>query len=238
MRSKLGNVFLFIYAIIAITVTFLLLSYNQYMCSEVGGYTLYIVKDESLEPDYVEGDLLLIKQSTDAGVEVDDKILLYQNISSSEFKIKNATLVEKVPQGKRVTYFLEDGYQFDSSYLIGKTENVKVFHHLGTVLSILESRWGYLFCIVIVTLFLFLQELYELFIEIKYGDNLDDDDNEPNQKENVKNVRTKTSTSKNTETRTATPRKSSASKTSTTKATTSKSTTSKSTTSTKRVKGN
>ena len=38
-----------------------------------------------------------------------------------------------------------------------------------SVLSILESKWGYLFCIVIVSLLLFLQEVFDLIIEIKYG---------------------------------------------------------------------
>ena len=50
---------------------------------------------------------------------------------------------------------------------MGTDEDLIVYHNLGTVLSILTSRWGYLFCIVVVTLLLFLEELYELFMEIK-----------------------------------------------------------------------
>ena len=33
----------------------------------------------------------------------------------------------------------------------------------------LESKWGYLFCVVIVSLLLFLQEVFDLTMEIKYG---------------------------------------------------------------------
>ena len=192
MRSVLGNFFLVIYAILAITITILLLSYNEYMCSEIGGYTLYIVNDDTLEPDYKEGSLLLIKQRGDASVEVGDQILLYQNISKSQYLVKNSTLAEKVPYGRHVTYILDDGYQFDSSYLIGKTDETIAINGLGTILSILESKWGYLLCIVIVTLFLFLQELYELFMEVKYGN--DSDEEEEKTKTTKKKTVSKSST--------------------------------------------
>ncbi len=192
MRSTLGNIFLVIYAILAITITILLLSYNEYLCSEIGGYTLYIVQDESLEPDYKRGDLLLIKSTSDPSVEIGDKLLVYQNISSSEYRVVNSTLEEKVVQGRRVTYLMSEGYQFDSSYVIGKTENTIAIPYIGTILRLLESRWGYLFCIVIVTLFLFLQELYELFIELKYGNDEDDDnDSKPSKSKTTSSKKAK-----------------------------------------------
>ena len=49
MKKFLGTVLFGIYVIIAIAITVLLLSYNDYNCSELGGYTLYIVKDDALE---------------------------------------------------------------------------------------------------------------------------------------------------------------------------------------------
>ena len=63
MKKILGTIFLVIYAIIAITTTILLLSYNEYNCSVLGNYTLYIVKDDGLEPNNNEGDLLKIKKT-------------------------------------------------------------------------------------------------------------------------------------------------------------------------------
>ena len=63
MKKVLGTIFFVIYAIIAIAVTVLLLSYNDYNCSELGNYTLYIVKDDSLEPNYKKGDLLIIDRN-------------------------------------------------------------------------------------------------------------------------------------------------------------------------------
>mgnify|MGYP003297297348 CR=1 FL=1 len=60
MKKFLGSILFIVYVVIVITVTILLLSYNEYMCSEINGYTLYIVTDESLEPNYVKGDLIAI----------------------------------------------------------------------------------------------------------------------------------------------------------------------------------
>lgn len=173
MKKVLGTIFIVIYSIIAITVTILLLSYNEYMCSEINGYTLYIVKDDTLEPDFVKGDLLIIKDTDPEKIEVGDKLFLYQNITNNEYRVRYGTLTAQSGYGPRTVYDIDNEFQFDSSYLIGSEEGMMVYHHLGTVLSILTSRWGYLFCIVIVTLLLFLEELYELFMEIKYGNESD-----------------------------------------------------------------
>ena len=146
----------------------MLLSYNEYLCSEINGYTFYIVKDDSLEPRFVKGDLLIINQSSTKNINVGEKIFLYQNVSSNEYYVKYGEVTNIEEQANRIVYTIDNQYQYDSSYLIGKEEGSYFFNKIGTILGILESRWGYLFCIVIVTLLLFLEELYELCMEIKY----------------------------------------------------------------------
>lgn len=172
MKKILGSILFIIYVAIVITVTVLLLSYNEYLCSEINGYTLYIVRDDSLEPDYVKGDLLVIKQASTRNINVGDHLYFYQNITNNEYYITHGELTDIVEQRGRTVYTIDGKYQFDSSYLIGKEEGSKVFHNLGTILGILESRWGYLFFVVIITLLLFLEELYELYMEIKYGNEI------------------------------------------------------------------
>ncbi len=172
MKKILGSILFVIYVIIVITVTVLLLSYNEYLCSEINGYTVYIVKDDMLEPNYVKGDLLIIKHASDKNIEVGEKLYFYQNVTSSEYYVKYGELTDKTVQTNRVIYTIDGKYQYDSSYLIGKEDGSYVFHKIGTILSILESRWGYLFFVVIITLLLFLEELYELYMEIKYGNEI------------------------------------------------------------------
>lgn len=169
MKRAVGTILFVIYAIIAILVTVLLLSFNEYNCSQIGGYTVYIVDDDSLEPEYEEGSILLIKETSDKHVQVGDEIFLYKVINSQEYEFVNKTLKEKAQQGRHIVYEVEDGENYDSTYFVGKAEDTIVIKGWGRLLEFLESKWGYLFCIVVVSLLLFLQEVFDLIIEIKYG---------------------------------------------------------------------
>ncbi len=169
MKKVLGGILLVVYSIIAITVTVLLLSYNDYNCSEIGGYTVYIVNDDSLEPEYKQGSVLLVKHTSDKNVQSGDTMFLYKVINSQEYEFVERTLDKKIQQGNHIIYVVEDEENYDNSYFVGKTSDTVVIEGWGYVLSLLESKWGYLFCVVIVSLLLFLQEVFELAMEIKYG---------------------------------------------------------------------
>lgn len=169
MKRVLGSVLFVLYSIIAITVTVLLLSYNEYNCSELGGYTVYIVKDDSMEPRFKQGSILLIRGSSDRNIKKGDDLIFYKVINSQEFQVVNGVLSNKTQQGRHITYTLESGENYADDYLIGKSDNTIVIEGLGVLLSILQSKWGYLFCIVVVSLLLFLQEVFDLIVEIKYG---------------------------------------------------------------------
>lgn len=169
MKRTLGAILFVIYAIIAITVTVLLLSFNEYNCSEIGGYTVYIASDDSLEPEYDEGSILLIKETSDKHVKEGDQLFFYQVINSQEYEFVSRTLEGKTQQGNHILYQVDNGEIYDSSYFVGKTDDTIVIKGWGWLLSLLESKWGYLFCIVIVSLLLFLQEVFDLIIELKYG---------------------------------------------------------------------
>lgn len=184
VKKFLMNVLIVVYAIIAVTVTILLLSYNQYHCSVLGGYTFILVTDEELEPNYNQGDLVLVKETKAKNIAPGDYIFLYRSISTSQFEIKRAqVLLKDTARGEyNASYVLEGGAVIEHKEVIGSEEKAIVVPHLGTILSILESRYGYLFLIVVVSFIAFLYEIYELIMEIKYGDregedeDYDDDD--------------------------------------------------------------
>ena len=169
MKKVLSTILIVLYAIVAITVTVLLLSYNEYRISELGGYTFYIVSDDSLEPEYEKGSLLVIEGTTGKKLEAGDEVFLYVTNSDGEAIVMTDTVVNKAMSGDFITLELEQIGQLDSSYLIGAVNDTKVYPTLGTILGILESKWGYLFLVVIVSLLLFLQEVFELYMELKYG---------------------------------------------------------------------
>lgn len=221
MKRKLGAVLFVIYAIVAITVTVLLLSYNEYNISQLGDYTIYIANNDALEPEYKQGSILLIKETNDKHVQVGDELFLYKVINSQEFEVVTRTLEEKSQQGRHVVYGVNEGETYDTNYFIGKADDTIVIEGpWGTILSILESKWGYLFCIVIVSLLLFLQEVFDLIIEIKYGGKKSGSDG------TAKATKAKKVTAKSAGTVKATARKTTA-KTATRKSSTAKSSTDK-----------
>ena len=202
MRKVLGGILLVVYSIIAITVTVLLLSYNEYNCSEIGGYTVFIVNDDSLEPDYKQGSILLIKGTSDKNVQIGDEMFLYKVINSQEYELVNRTLADKIQQGNHITYVMQDEENYANDYFVGKASDTVVIEGWGYVLGLLESRWGYLFCVVIVSLLLFLQEVFELAMEIKYGKE-DRDGGSENTKEAVNTAKVSTNRATGSVTRTS-----------------------------------
>lgn len=213
MKRTIGAILFVIYSIIAIAVTVLLLSFNDYNCSEIGGYTVYIVKDDALEPQYKQGSILIVKSTSDKNLQVGDELFFYKIINSSEFEFVSRTLEAKKQQGRHTIYDVTEDETYDFTYLIGKAEDAIVIEGpWGTILSILESKWGYLFCIVIVSLLLFLQEVFDLVIEIKYGGT------KGTKAANVSNARKsakKTGTTKKTTAKTATAKTATVAKTAT-----------------------
>lgn len=178
LKKLFTNLLIIAYAAIAITVTILLLSYNEYHCSVVGGNTFILVTDDELEPDFKEGELVIVKETKAKNINPGDEIFLYRRISNSQFEIKYAeVLIKDTSKGEYdVSYVLEGGTVIEHDDVIGSAENIKVIPYLGTILSVLESRYGYLFLIVVVSFIAFLYEIYELIIEIKYGDREEDEE--------------------------------------------------------------
>ena len=50
--------------------------------------------------------------------------------------------------------------------VIGSEDNVKVYSKVGKILSILESRWGFLFLIIFPSVIAFLHEIFEVIVEL------------------------------------------------------------------------
>lgn len=171
MLKSIRNFFIIAYAILAIFVTICLLSYNEFKVSEFGDYTMVIIDTSELEPEFYEGDLVLVDRSEK--IRVGEKVFFY-NTYAKEINISVARITheEKVTKTES-TYTLEGDKALSSSYVIGPAKDVTRIEKVGTILGILESKWGFLFLIVFPSLIAFLYEIAEIFMEIK---NKDDDD--------------------------------------------------------------
>lgn len=231
MKKIIGNLIFIIYAIIAVFVTICLLSFNEYKVSEFGDTSLVIIDNEELEPTFNKGDLVIVDKSK--RIREGDTIFFY-NSSSDVVEVTLATVqnIEKVNDSE-YTYAIDGDRSISSEYVLGNAGDVTKISTVGTVLGVLESKWGFLILIVFPSLLAFIYEITVVFTEIREGkeaedDEEDDDDTkskndikvkekkvieEPLKKESKKNIEKKnTGTKKEASNKTSTSAKKSTSK--------------------------
>lgn len=165
MKRIIWNTCVVIYAIIAIFVTICLLSYNKYKISEFKDISLVIIENRELEPEFNKGDLVIADRSYK--LEKGEKVFFYDT-SNPVVTIKVAEIIDmqEVTQGD-ITYTLEGNLIVKSEEIIGPANKITQISKVGTILGILESKWGFLALIVFPSLIAFLYEISELFSEIK-----------------------------------------------------------------------
>lgn len=165
MKKIIVGILVAIYAIIAIFTTVCLLSFNDYRISEFGTTSLVIISNNELQPEFNKGALVIA--DSDVKIEKGDKVFFYDRsgtgvkISYAEVKdVETSTTNEKA-------YVLEGDYKVPAESIIGSSKSINTINGVGTVLSVLESRWGFLFLIVLPTLIAFLYEIVEVVSEIR-----------------------------------------------------------------------
>ena len=178
--KKIGKILLGIlvvlYAIVAIFLTVCLLNYNDYKITEFGDTSLIIVNDDKLEPTYKKGSLLVVSKENEKDIKVGDNIIFYNTYNNQVSLAVGEVMFKENITNNETTYTVSGNYDISSEYLVGSTNDVKVYPVLGTILGILESRVGFLIFIILPITLAFLYEIYALVIEIINS----------NKKENVK----------------------------------------------------
>ena len=164
MKNTIRNFFIIIYAIIAIFITICLLSYNDYKVTEFGEYSLLIIDNRDLEPQFQKGDLVIADKTHK--IEVGDEIFFY-NTYRARPDISKATVIHKDDMGSNILYTVEGNVLIEEEDVIGKANNVTKISKLGGILGLLESKWGFLILVVFPSLIAFLYEIAELVSELR-----------------------------------------------------------------------
>ena len=153
------------YFTVIIAVTACLLCYNQYKVTEMYDRSFIMIDDNS--DMYQDGDLVLFKKNELNEINKNDVIFFYE-VTNGVPSIKYGTVTEILPVSTdERTFTINNNHDISSDSLIGKTETAKVYPKLGKILTVLESRFGFLLLVILPTLILFLYELYLVIVEIK-----------------------------------------------------------------------
>jgi hypothetical protein len=223
MKKIIYNTLIILYALIAIIVTICLLSFNQYKVSEFDSTTVLIINTNNLkEKGFNKGDLVFV--DTTQKQEPGEDIFFHATSELGKTTIDIQTLKDKQVSAVtgETTYVLENK-EIPSDLAIGPMKNSTRIGKLGTILSILESKWGFLILIVFPSLLAFLYELWEFIANVRAAKDEDDDEEEEeeNEEEVEEVVVEKKKPAKKTTTTTA-KKTTRATKATTTKATTTK----------------
>lgn len=147
MGKKIKGILFSIYLLIALVVTLLLLGYNDFKVTEMGTYSLLKITDNELASDnFNKGDLVIVNK--DDEVLTGRKAFFYDTYNDRiEVRLGTVENVEKVTSTEK-TYTFEGERKISGEYVLGPASTAEIIPTLGTVLSVLESKWGFLFIIV------------------------------------------------------------------------------------------
>jgi len=153
----------------AVIMTILLLNFNDYGITQIDNTSLVSIKEELSSNKYKKGDLVLVEGRAISSIEPGDEIFIYRVDSTGVVRIDLGIIDEVIPEDKIVTF--ENGAAYDIEFVVGEAS--KVYEGVGTYLSLLQSKWGFLFIILVPCFLIFISQIYSLIIEIKYGDEID-----------------------------------------------------------------
>lgn len=165
MKKRILNILFNIYLVIAIFVTILLLSYNEFKVTEFGNYSLVLITDDGLAPDYNNGDLVIVNKKDP--ILTGRKAFFYDSYNEQiEIRLGVIEAAEKV-NDTEITYTLEGEKKISGQYVLGPSNTTEVIPKVGTILSIVQSKWGFLFLIVLPALVAFVNQIGVVYSGIK-----------------------------------------------------------------------
>ena len=166
-----------VWVLLAVITTICLISFNDYHVSVIGKHSVFMIDSEELEPDFKENDLVILKKTPEKSYQEGDKAFFYLTNRSDQVYINYGTIgkIESAEFAESTFYFRAENDNNDVnkmtrvgySDMMGKANGATVWHKWGLVLSILESRWGFMFLVIFPTIFAIVYEVYSIIEEAK-----------------------------------------------------------------------
>lgn len=165
IRNVVLGILLVAFFAFAIAMTVLLLNRNKYGVTEFDKTTMIMVNDEISSDNYKKGDLVLVEKRKLENIELGDEIFVYKTEKNGGVSIDVGIIGEVYLDDEAVAF--ENGATYSEEFVVG--EAGKIYADVGTYLSVVLSKWGFLFVILVPSLLIFIYELYAIVVEVKYG---------------------------------------------------------------------
>ena len=157
MKELLWRMVLVVFVIIAVFVTTCTLSTNDYNVMQFGN-KIWIIAGDNLE-SYSKNTLLIIKENN-RNVKLNDEVFYYaEDNEGNKVKYGQITAINN-------NSYTINSEEIEKSMVIASNENVKQVAVLGTILSVLTSRYGYLCLIILPILLAFIYQIVQIVKEL------------------------------------------------------------------------
>ena len=160
------EVFIIIYVII---LTSFILHRNLYGFTQFGNYTFVNVSIWDIRSilNVKKNDLLIIKNNNNNSIKEND-LIYYYYVYNDRYVVRSNQVVNIVDGIETTSYQVNDSVEsyIPKNRVIG-TSAFKI-GLLGGILSVLESRYGFIFLVLIPIIFVFGYQLYDFIITIKF----------------------------------------------------------------------
>jgi hypothetical protein len=157
-----------IWVFIAVITTIYLIFYNDYSVSEIGDLSIFIMDSNRLQPEFKKNDIVIVRKVSESEYNEGDFAFFYvDNAVDREFI--NYAEITKIDRNDRA----EDAFHFGDkeavsySSMMGPVNGTIVYHGVGGVLKVFSSRIGFLFLIILPTLFALVYEIFSIVEEAK-----------------------------------------------------------------------
>lgn len=158
--------------IYVIFVTTCILSKNRYGYTNIFGYTLVSVhqEDEAYIKDSKAGNLLVVKN--DGNVNKNQYVYYYyadvSDPNNEKYVVRGAFVTDTIKGDGGELYSLKDKEdpKISKSRVLGNYSNQ--YAVIGGVLEFLETRLGFLFCVLLPIMIVFVYQIYEFVVILNY----------------------------------------------------------------------
>ena len=175
MRKVLNWCWSFVEVLIIIyvvLVTMFVLCKNKYGYTQFGDYSfanIDLIAEKNVK-DTKKGDLLVVKNSND--IHKGD-LIYYYAVLNDKYIVRSAVVTDVKEDDYSALYTVSlsnTTINVASSRVLGKYSTV--YNNLGSILSVLESRVGFILLVLLPIMVVFIYQVYEFIIMLKYDETL------------------------------------------------------------------
>lgn len=170
------NVIEVVIIVYVICLTTLLLAKNKFGYTQIGDFVFTSIESNDVNNiiDTKQGDLLIIKNTSDLGI---GDVIYYYAVYEDKYIICSDVVKTMQKDDYSALYTIDDQYSsvVHSDKVIGKYTSK--YHGLGNYFSFLQSRVGFLFFVLLPIMVVFIFQIYDFAIVVKY-DNEDEHDDD------------------------------------------------------------